>query len=166
MSKILRVNMSDLTAKFEAVPDKYKFLGGRGLTSAITCDEVPPTCHPLGPNNKITFAPGILTGSSAPTAGRLSVGCKSPLTGGIKEANSGGIAADKLARIGIKAIIVEGQPKEKGKFQVLTVNKDGAKLMPAAAEWIGKGLYETYPKMLKKFGRRQASSALASPGKC
>ena len=80
MSKILRVNMSDLTVKLEAVPDKYKFSGGRGLTSAIICDEVPPTCHPLGPNNKIIFAPGILTGSGAPTAGRLSVVCKSPLT--------------------------------------------------------------------------------------
>ena len=63
MSKILRVNMSDLTTKFEDVPDKYKLLGGRGLTSAITCDEVPPTCHPLGPNNKVTFAPGIVTGT-------------------------------------------------------------------------------------------------------
>ena len=152
MSKILRVNMSDLTTKLEAVPDKYKVLGGRGLTSAITCDEVPPTCHPLGPNNKITFAPGSLTGSGAPTAGRLSVGAKSPLTGGIKEANAGGVAADKLARIGIKAIIVEGQPKEKDKFWVLKVNKDGAELMPAAAEWVGNGLYEAYPKMLEKFG--------------
>jgi len=164
MSKILRVNMSNLTAKFEDVPDKYKFLGGRGLTSAITCDEVPPTCHPLGPNNKISFAPGIVTGSGAPTAGRLSVGCKSPLTGGIKEANAGGIAADKLARIGIKAIIVEGQPKEKGKFQVLKVTKDGAELMPAAAEWVGKGLYETYPKMFKKFGEKTGIISIGVTG--
>ena len=152
MSKILRVNMSDQTYKYEDVPDKYKLLGGRGLTSAITCDEVPATCHPLGPNNKITIAPGIVTASGAPTAGRLSVGAKSPLTGGIKESNAGGVAADKLARIGIKAIIVEGQPKEKGKFWVLKVDKSGAELMPAAAEWVGKGLYEAYPKMLKKFG--------------
>lgn len=152
MSKFLRVNMTNLTAKLEDVPSKYRLMGGRGLTSAITCDEVPPTCHPLGPNNKITIAPGIVTASGAPTAGRLSVGAKSPLTGGIKESNAGGVAADKLARIGIKAIIVEGQPKEKGKFWVLKVDKSGAELMPAAAEWVGKGLYEAYPKMLKKFG--------------
>ena len=154
MSKILRVNMSDLTTKFEDVPDKYKLLGGRGLTSAITCDEVPATCHPLGPNNKITIAPGIVTGSAAPTAGRLSIGAKSPLTGTIKETNSGGVAADKLARIGIKAIVIEGQPREKGKFWALKVNKDGAELMPADAAWLGKGLYEAYPKMLKKFGEK------------
>jgi aldehyde:ferredoxin oxidoreductase len=152
MSKFLRVNMTNLTAKLEDVPSKYRLMGGRGLTSAITCDEVPPTCHPLGPNNKITIAPGIVTASGAPTAGRLSIGAKSPLTGTIKESNAGGVAADKLARIGIKAIVIEGQPKEKGKFWVLKVDKSGAELMPAAAEWVGKGLYEAYPKMLKKFG--------------
>jgi aldehyde:ferredoxin oxidoreductase len=152
MSKFLRVNMTNLTAKLEDVPSKYRLMGGRGLTSAITCDEVPPTCHPLGPNNKVTYAPGIVTASGAPTAGRLSVGAKSPLTGGIKESNAGGVAADKLARIGIKAIVIEGQPKEKGKFWVLKVDKSGAELMPAAAEWVGNGLYEAYPKMLKKFG--------------
>ena len=152
MSKILRVNMTDLTAKFEGVPEKYKLLGGRGLTSAITCDEVPPTCHPLGPNNKVTFATGIVTGTTAPTSGRISIGGKSPLTGGIKETNSGGMAGQKLARLGIKAIIVEGQPKEKGKFWLLKVNKDGAQLLPAD-EFAGKGLYETYPKLFAKFGK-------------
>ncbi len=154
MSKLLRVNMTNLTAKLEDVPNKYRLMGGRWLTSAITCDEVPATCHPLGPNNKVAFATGIVTASGAPTAGRLSVGAKSPLTGTIKETNAGGIAADKLARIGIKAIIVEGKPKEKGKFWVLKVDKKGAELMPATAEWVGKGLYEVYPKMLKKFGEK------------
>ncbi len=78
MSKILRVNMTDLTTKFEDVPEKYKLTGGRGLTSAITCDEVPPTYHPLGPNNKVTFAPGIVTGTAAPSSGRISIGASPP----------------------------------------------------------------------------------------
>jgi len=154
MSKILRVNMTDLTAKFEDVPEKYKLTGGRGLTSAITCNEVPPTCHPLGPNNKVTFATGIVTGTAAPTSGRISVGGKSPLTGTIKETNSGGMAGQKLARLGIKAIIIEGQPKERGKFWLLKVDKDGAQLLPAATEWLGKGLYETYPRLFDKFGEK------------
>ena len=154
MSKILRINMTDLTAKFEDVPEKYKLRGGRGLTSAITCNEVPPTCHPLGPNNKVTFATGIVTGTTAPTSGRISVGGKSPLTGTIKEANSGGMAGQKLAHLGIKAIIVEGQPKEKGKFWLLKVDKDGAQLLPAADDWLGKGLYETYPLLFDKFGEK------------
>ena len=152
MSKILRVNMTDLTAEFEDVPEKYKLTGGRGLTSAITCAEVPPTCHPLGPNNKVTFAPGIVSGTAAPTSGRISIGGKSPLTGTIKETNSGGMASQKLAHLGIKAIVVEGQPKEKGKFWLLKVDKDGAHLLAAADEWLGKGLYETYPLLFDKFG--------------
>ena len=163
MSKILRVNMTDLTAKFEGVPEKYKLLGGRGLTSAITCAEVPPTCHPLGPNNKVTFAAGIVTGTAAPTSGRISVGGKSPLTGGIKETNSGGVAAQKLARLGIKAIIAEGQPKEKGKFWLLKVDKDGAQLLPAD-DLVGKGLYESYPLLFKKFGEKVGIIGIGTAG--
>lgn len=164
MSKILRVNMTDLTAKSEDVPEKYKLTGGRGLTSAVTCDEVPPTCHPLGPNNKITFAPGIVTGTAAPTSGRLSIGGKSPMTGGIKETNSGGVAARQLARMGIKAIIVEGQPKEKGKFWLLKIDKDGAQLLPAAEEWLGKGLYQTYPLLFDKFGEKVGIIGIGTAG--
>ena len=152
MSKILRVNMTDLRTKFEDVPEKYTNRAGRWLTSSIVCDEVPPACHPLGPNNKIVYAQGVVTGTTAPTSERISIGGKSPLTGTIKEANSGGMAPHKLATLGIKAIIVEGQPKEKGKFWILKVDKDGAELLPAADEWLGKGLYEAYPLLFDKFG--------------
>jgi len=148
---ILRVNMSDLTVKKEAVSEKYRVLGGRALTSTIIADEVSPTCHPLGPNNKIVFAPGIVTGTSAPSSGRLSVGAKSPLTGTIKEANAGGIPAQKLARLGIHAIIVEGQPKEKGKFYILKLAQDTA-VLEDAGEIAGKGMYEVNELIWKKYG--------------
>jgi len=163
VSKILRVNMTDLTARFEDVPEKYRLTGGRGLTSSITCDEVPPTCHPLGPNNKITFAVGIVTGTSAPTSGRISIGGKSPLTGTIKETNSGGMAGQKLARLGLKAIIVEGQPKEKGKLWLLKVDKAGAQLQPADG-FTSKGLYETYPMLFKKFSDKVAIIGIGTSG--
>ncbi|MCL4533925.1 MAG: aldehyde ferredoxin oxidoreductase [Bacteroidetes bacterium] len=140
MSRILRVNMTDLKAKFEEVPQKYNLLGGRGLTSTIVADEVPPTCHPLGPSNKLVLAPGLVTGTTAPSSGRLSVGGKSPLTGGIKEANAGGLAGQKLARLGIKAIIVEGQPKD-DKLYLLRVDRNGAKLSSARGI-AGRGMYE------------------------
>ena len=163
MSKILRVNMTNLTAKFESVPEKYSLLGGRALTSAITCDEVPPTCHPLGPANKLTFSTGIVTGTNAPTSGRISVGAKAPLTGTIKEANSGGMAPQKLARLGIKALIVEGQPKESGKFWLLKVDKDGAKFLPADS-FTGAGLYATYPRLFKEFGDKVAIIGIGTAG--
>jgi aldehyde:ferredoxin oxidoreductase len=90
MFKILRVNMSDLSVKSEDLPEAYQGLGGRGLTSAIVSNEVDPTCSPIGANNKLIFAPGLLGGTNCANSGRISVGGKSPLTGGIKEANSGG----------------------------------------------------------------------------
>ena len=153
MSKILRVNMTDRTAKYEDVPEKYKNMGGRWLTSSIVADEVPPTCHPLGPNNKVVVAPGIVTGSSAPTSSRISVGAKSPLTGGIKESNAGAGWSQRAARLGIKAIVVEGQPKEKGKFWLLHVTNDGAELLPAD-EYVGQGLYEVYSQLFDRFGKK------------
>lgn len=78
MPKIIRVNMTDLSVKEEEVPSKYTYLGGRGLTSQIVMDEVPPLCHPLGPNNKIIIAPGIVTGTAAQSSGRVSVGGSTP----------------------------------------------------------------------------------------
>src|SRR4030066_70126 len=86
---ILRLNMTDRSYRLEEVPEAYKNLGGRGLTSSIVHDEVPPLAHPLGPNNKLVFAPGIVTGTAAPTSARVSAGAKSWLTGGIKESNAG-----------------------------------------------------------------------------
>ena len=90
MDKILRINMGadgGPVAKTEPLGD-YAGLGGRAMTSTIVAKEVPPLCHPLGEDNKLVIAPGILSGSAAAMSGRISVGCKSPLTGGIKEANA------------------------------------------------------------------------------
>lgn len=152
---ILRINMTDRTYRLEDVPAAYKNLGGRGLTSTIVCDEVPPLCHPLGPNNKLVLAPGIVTGTTAPTSARVSAGGKSPLTWGIKESNAGSSWAPDIAVMRIKAIIVEGQPKEKGKWWMAHITWDGSKpkveFMPAD-EYAGKNLYDVFPKLYERFG--------------
>lgn len=149
--KILRVNMKDESITYEDVPEDYRYLGGRGLTSQVVADEVPPTCNPLGPHNKLVFAPGIVTGTSAPTSGRISVGGKSPLTGGIKEANAGTSFAQKLARLGVKAIIVEGKPENDG-YKCLKLEKDEAGLLDAEG-WSGIGLYEAYEGIREEFSQ-------------
>ncbi len=148
--KILRVDMNREEVNFEDVPEDYETLGGRGLTSTIVSEEVPPRCHPLGPKNKIVFAPGIVTGTRAPTSGRLSVGGKSPLTGGIKEANVGTEFGQTLAKLGIKAIIIEGQSDD---YKLLKVHKDGAELVDAES-WSGEGLYGAYEDLHDEFGDR------------
>jgi aldehyde:ferredoxin oxidoreductase len=128
MDKILRVNLTDLTVKDEPFPNEWTYLGGRALSAKILLKEVDATCDPLGPGNKVVIAPGVLSGSMAPTSGRMSVGAKSPLTGGIKEANSGGQAGQKLMRLGYRAIIVEGKAKDPDKRYLLVVNKQGYEL--------------------------------------
>ncbi|MCX6094109.1 MAG: aldehyde ferredoxin oxidoreductase [Candidatus Bipolaricaulota bacterium] len=159
MERILRVNMTSRTAAFEPMPEAYRNRAGRWLTSSIVHDEVPPTCHPLGPNNKVVFSPGIVTGTASPTSSRISVGGKSPLTGGIKESNAGTGWGRRLARLGIRAIVVEGQPKEKG-FWLLKVNARGAELEPADA-WTGKRLSEIYPALLTRFGGKEKVNVCA-----
>ena len=112
MDTVYRVDMTNLTVRSEEIGEPYAGSGGRALTSTIVAMEVPPLCHPLSASNKLVFAPGLLSGTSAPCSGRLSVGAKSPLTGGIKESNAGGTAAQLLGRLGIAAVVVEGLPSD------------------------------------------------------
>ena len=160
MAKILRINMSDRTAAYEEVPDEYRELGGRGLTSTIVYDEVDPTCHPLGPNNKLVFAPGLIAGTNAPTSGRLSAGAKSPLTGGIKESNAGTNWPQLVGRLGLKAVIVEGQSDG---WWGLHITKDGAEFFDAS-EYVGKSLYEIFPGLFERFGEKTSVATIGVAG--
>jgi aldehyde:ferredoxin oxidoreductase len=135
--KIFRVNMTDLTTSIEEVPAAWAGHGGRGLTSTIVAAEVEPTCHPLGPKNKLVFAPGLLSGTLAANSGRLSAGAKSPLTGTIKEANAGGSGAQFLARCGCKALIIEGQPQD-DRWYSLMISPEGV-VINEEKELIGLG---------------------------
>jgi aldehyde:ferredoxin oxidoreductase len=162
VEKIIRIDMTDLKTKVEKVPKKYKEKGGRWLTSSLIKDEVDPTCHPLGPNNKLIFAPGIVTGANAPSSGRLSVGGKSPLTGGIKEANAGTPFSQILAKLDVKAIILEGKPKD-NKFWVIKFDKDGVNF-ESANNYLGKGLYEAYPLVFDKYGKKVGIAGIGVAG--
>jgi aldehyde:ferredoxin oxidoreductase len=166
---IVRVNMTDQSYRIEAVPEKYKYLAGRAMTSALVADEVPPLCHPLGPNNKLVFSPGIVTGTPAPTSARVSVGAKSPLTGGIKESNAGSSWAADLADMQIRALVLEGQPLKNGKYWGLYVTYDKKEAKPKieffdATEYTGKPLMEVFPNIYKKFGDRISISGVGLAG--
>jgi aldehyde:ferredoxin oxidoreductase len=148
--KMLRINMKEGQIRWESVPQDYERLGGRALIDKILLMEVPPACDALGPHNKLIFAPGLLGGAMVATAGRLSVGAKSPLTRGVKEANAGGTGGDTLGKLGVKAIVVEdlGKPKQ---FQLLVLDGDSAELVPAG-EVQGLGTYATSDRLQEKYG--------------
>ncbi|MEA3435607.1 MAG: aldehyde ferredoxin oxidoreductase C-terminal domain-containing protein [Thermodesulfobacteriota bacterium] len=164
MDKILRIDMgADGGPKTDVQPlGDYAGLGGRAMTSGIVAKEVPPLCHPLGENNKLVIAPGMLSGSAAVMSGRMSVGCKSPLTGGIKEANSGGQGAQVLARLGYAAIILEGKPKDDTLYKVF-INKDGVKIEPDnSLKMLGN--YDLIDKMKGAYGDKIACISIGPAG--
>jgi len=155
--KSLRLNMTDRTYHLEEAPVLYRNMGGRWMTSYIVAAEVPPLAHPLSSANKVVFAPGIITGTSASTSSRISVGAKSPLTGGIKESNAGTSWASGLASMQIQALVVEGQPSEKDRFWGVYLTWDGKAGKPKveffdATEYANKNLYEVFPKLYQRFG--------------
>ncbi|MFH2091264.1 MAG: aldehyde ferredoxin oxidoreductase C-terminal domain-containing protein [Pseudomonadota bacterium] len=162
MGKLLRINTREKTFSFETTPDVYAGLGGRALTSKIILDEVPATCHPLGKSNKLIFAPGILAGSPAADSGRLSAGAKSPLTGGIKESNAGGLVSQKLARLGITAIVLEDKPTSDD-YSMVVINKDGVKIIPAT-DLVGKGNYAVMESLWDQYGKNTGILSIGQAG--
>lgn len=164
MDKVLRIDVgAEGGPKATEKPlGEYAGLGGRALTSAIVSKEVPPLCHPLGADNKLIIAPGLLSGTTAAMSGRLSVGCKSPLTGTIKEANSGGQAAQVLARLGYAAIVLEGKPKDDTLYKVF-INKDGVRITPDnSLKMLGN--YDLVDKMKAEFGDKIACISIGPAG--
>jgi aldehyde:ferredoxin oxidoreductase len=164
MDKILRINMGadgGPKAKTEAI-GAYAGLGGRALTTAIVSKEVPPSCHPLSAENKLVIAPGLLSGSAAAMSGRISVGCKSPLTGGVKESNSGGQPSQMIARIGYAAIVLEGKPADDTLYRVL-ITKDKVEIK-ADNSLKMLGNYAVVDKMKAAFGDKVACISIGPAG--
>jgi aldehyde:ferredoxin oxidoreductase len=164
VEKILRIDMeADGGPKVTLEPvGEYAGLGGRALTSMLVAKEVPPTCHALGRENKLVIAPGMLSGSAAVMSGRMSVGCKSPLTDGIKEANSGGQPAQVLARLGCAAIVIEGKPRTDDLYKIF-INKDNVTIS-IDNSLKGLGNYAVVEKMKQEFGEKIACISIGQAG--
>jgi len=160
--RILRVNMNQLKVAYEEFPKEWMLIGGRGLIAKIMNKEVPPDAEPLGAENKLIIAGGPLAGTIAPQLGRISVGAKSPLTLGIKESNAGGPAAQKLDKLGIRAIIVE-DVAEGEKLYCLKISKDEAVLVPAD-EYKGMKNYRLVEELYKKYDRKPAIISIGIGG--
>ena len=162
MKNILRVNMATGQATSEPLPPPYERLAARALSSRIVADEVPPSCDPVGPFNKVVFAGGYFAGTSLTSAMRTSVGGKAPLTGTIKESNAGGTLSMKMALHGYRALVVEGEA-EAGKLHILHVGQDGARLLPAD-DLRGKGNLELAPLLRERFGERAGIATIGPAG--
>lgn len=150
---ILRVNMRTLKVKREDSCMREVMLGGRSFIAHCLMNEVRPSSHPLGSHNKLLLLPGILGGTGAPCSGRLSAGGKSPLTGGAKESNAGGVAGHKLGRLGIKSLIFENMPESPNNLYLLLLGKESCELVPCP-ELRGLGVYEAAERLGDRYGRK------------
>ncbi len=164
MDKILRIDMGAQGGPGvrEESLGAYTGMGGRALTSAIISKEVPPLSHPLGEDNKLVFSPGLLSGSAAAMSGRISVGFKSPLTGGIKESNAGGQPSQMIARLGYAAIVLEGKPGDDTLYKII-ISKDGAKITPDnSLKMLGN--YDLTAKITEEYGDKVACISIGPAG--
>jgi aldehyde:ferredoxin oxidoreductase len=161
--KFIRVNMSTKTIAVEDVPQDYLGLGGRGLTSIMINAEVPPKCDPLGPDNKLVFAPGLLSGTSLVNTSRISIGAKSPMTGTIKESNAGGTVAAALGHLGITAVVIEGQVQD-GELSLLRIDRAGEASLVAAQGYKGMRTYAFVEKMLALYGEKTSVLCIGPAG--
>ena len=112
--KVLRVNLTDKTYQEEALPADVAqdFIGGAGFTVKYLYDEVPADCDPLGPENKLIYAPGPFTGTTIPCASRMAINAKSPATGAMGVATTGGHFPVEMKRAGYDVLIIEGKAAE------------------------------------------------------
>ncbi len=161
--RIIYVDMTNQTVSIEDFPDEWKLLGGRGLSAKILTKECDPACDPLGPDNVLVLAPGLLSGTSAPTSGRISVGCKSPLTGGIKEANAGGNPGQDLMKLGYRAIVMKGAPADPDKRYGLEVDAEGVRIQQAD-EYKGMWNYACCEKLLSNYSKNASAVSIGPAG--
>jgi len=165
--EIWRVNLRNGGLKREPLPDAWSRLGGRGLLARIMVDEVPPKCEPLGHGNKLIFAPGLLVGHMLSSCDRISIGGKSPLTGGIKESNAGGTTGMQLACLGIRALILEDLIPVEGRrtdWWVLHISAKGARIEPAGDDLRGLGVNDSAERLLERYGPKVAIALIGPAG--
>ena len=156
MGKFLRIDLSRGSYKIENLdPDlAKKFIGGRGLAAKILYDELKPSIDPLGPENKLVFANGPLTGTKAVAGGRYMVVTLSPLTGAIAFSNSGGQFGVRMKSAGYDVIILEGKAPEP---VYLDITNDDVQIRPARHLW-GKNTHETEALMRGEMHNASAAS--------
>lgn len=148
MKKLLRVDMESVSCSWQEFPQKWSRYGGRSLIARILLDEVNPRIHPLAAGNKFILATGLL--DEYASSQRLSIGAKSPQTGGVKESNVGGMAAQMLSRCGLRCVIISGKPQDTTELWTLVIEQESAKLYKTP-ELKGLGNHETCNQLMEKY---------------
>lgn len=160
--RIIKVNLTEHTIREEEFRQSdYGFFGGRGLIARFLTDYCDPTCDALGPENPLIFTTGFFTGTILPTSNRLSIGAKSPLTGGIKESNSGGTFARRMTDHEIKLLMFEGQSAD---WTYLYIDQNGRPELRDASPFVGMNNYPIGVAMRERYNDRIAIASIGPGG--
>src|SRR5512133_2074680 len=159
MRKYLHVNLGDRSVRTEEFQGEASVRAGRHWIAKTLLKLGTAAVDPLSPENPLIFSAGPFAGSNFSNANRLSVGCKSPLTGGIKEANSGGTFAFALGQLELAGFTLYGASRE---WVVIRITKDGAITFETAAPYMGKGTNQAAALLFEKYGKK-VSIALCGP---
>jgi aldehyde:ferredoxin oxidoreductase len=159
--RILRIDLTDGQIAVEAPDQAFyrRYLGGAGFVAYYLLKEVPPGTDPLGPENRLIFACGPLTGVPLAGSGRNAIGARSPLTGALGEADVGGFWGAELKAAGYDAIVVQGSAASP---VYLWVHDGQAELRDAAHFW-GLENKETHTAIRQELGEARARIALCGP---
>jgi aldehyde:ferredoxin oxidoreductase len=159
MRKYLHINVGDRSVRADELHGEAIVRAGRYYISKTLLESGIATVDPLSPENPLIFSAGPFAGTNFSNANRLSVGCKSPLTGGIKEANSGGTFGFALGQIETAGLTLYGASKD---WVVIRITKEGAITWDSAEPYMGKGNNEAAAMLFEKYGKK-ISFALCGP---
>lgn len=160
-AKLLRVDLTRGRISEEELGGAFcrKYIGGAGFVIYFLWKELTSGVDPLGPQNKLVFAAGPVTGVAVPGSGRHCVGAKSPLTGGVAKSEAGEFWGAELRRAGYDVVIVEGKAE---KPVYLSIYDGVATLRDAAHLW-GKTTKETQQSIRKELGDEKIRVAMIGP---
>jgi len=159
MRRYLNIDLSNQTIETDELNGVDAIRVGRYFIAKTLLEKGAATVDPLGPDNPLIFSAGPFAGSNFSNANRLSVGCKSPLTGGIKEANSGGTFAFAMGQLEIAGFTLNGQSD---KWVVIHIPKEGEITFQDASPYLGKGNFEVAKMLHEKYGDK-VSLGICSP---
>ena len=153
------IQLNDRTIAKRELEGEGVVKAGRYLIAKTLLDLGAASVDPLSPKNPLIFSAGPFAGTSFSNANRTSVGCKSPLTGGVKEANAGGTFSYGLGQLKIAGFTLLGASKS---WVVIHFRKDGSVRFDDAAPYLGKGNYEANDMLHAKYGKK-VTVALCGP---
>ncbi len=160
--KVLDVDLTSGDIQWKALDEEVaeKFLGGRGLNSHTLFYNIKPKTDPLGPENLLCMAPGVLTGTPLPLSSRVEVSTLSPYSGILGDGSAGGMFPTFLKLAGVDQLVIRGISDE----PVYLYVEDGrAELRSASALW-GRNVWETVDWLKEIHGKDVRVACIGQAG--